>query len=281
MITFRNANLNPFLTKDEIREKAPYIFSTKPTNAAVSDRYVFASTETIIDDMAKLGWGVVQCKQQRANKNSGVRSFHIVAFQNPDVYITKEENGVEVVDSFPQIILSNSHDGFNSFKFMVGIFRCVCSNGLILATEQFDSIAIRHINYTFEELRHTIAASIEKVQEHISVMNDMRALVLNYEQKKDFALNAVAIRTGKDVKDVKATDEEIEELLAPVRDEDEGDDLWTTFNILQEKIIKGAYHMGKTKRGNHRKARPITGPAKDIAVNQSLFRQATSYLLAA
>lgn len=281
MITFRNDNLNGFMTKDEIRTKAPYIFATKPTNGAVSDRYVFASTETIIDDMEKLGWGVVQCKQQRANKNSTVRSFHMVAFQNPNVYITKETGSGEEIESYPQVILTNSHDGFNSFKFMIGIFRLVCSNGMVLATEQFESISIRHINYTFEELRTTIAASIEKVEQHVAVMNRMQETVLTDEQRRDFALNALAIRTGKDVDEVKATDDEIEELLEPIRPEDEGNNLWATFNVLQEKIIKGIYHHGTTKLGKARKARPITGPAKDIEVNQSLFRQASTYLMAA
>ena len=281
MIRFQNAKLNAFMTKDEIREKAPYVFATKPTNSAVSDRYVFASTETIIDDMEKLGWGVVQCKQQRANKNSSVRSFHMVAFQHPDVFISDTNDDGEFVDSYPQIILVNSHDGFNSFKFMIGIFRCVCSNGLVLATEEFEHVAIRHINYEFEELRRIVAESIQKVEEHVKVMNSMRAVELSEEQKKEFAKTAIAIRTGKEVDEVKATDEEINELLTPVRDEDNGDDLWTVFNVLQEKIIKGDFHIGKTKLGKHRKARPITGPAKDIEVNQGLFKHATTYLLAA
>ena len=283
MIHFSNDKLNPFMTKEEIRAKAPYVFAEKPTNPGVSDRYVFASTETIIDDMDKLGWKVVQCKQQRANKNSNVRSFHMVAFQNPEVVITRDGKDGEVVDSYPQIILVNSHDGFNSFKFMIGIFRCVCSNGLILATEQFEKITIRHINYTFDELRKIVAESIGKVEEHISVMNEMREFELTEEQRHEFALNALAIRTGKEVSEVecKITKDQVDELLKPERDEDEGTNLWAVFNVLQEKITKGAFRYGKTKLGKPRKARPITGPAKDIEVNQGLFRYATSYLRAA
>lgn len=280
MIHFNNASLNKFMTKDEIRKVAPYVFSTKPTNPGVSDRYVMASTETIIDDMEKLGWGVVQCKQQRTNKNSSIRSFHMVAFQNPDVVITRDGNDGEVVDSYPQIILVNSHDGFNSFKFMIGIFRCVCSNGLILATEQFEKITVRHINYTFEELRRTVAESIGKVEEHISIMNEMEKFELDEQQRREFAVNALAIRMGKEVDEVKlkVTPAQVDELLEPERKEDEGTNLWAVFNVLQEKITKGEFRYGKTKLGKARKARPITGPAKDIEVNQGLFKYATSYL---
>ena len=118
MLSFNAKELCPFMTKDEMREKAPYIFADKPTNGAVSDRYTLANTETVIDDMAKLGWGVTDCKQQRANKRSKIRSFHMVALQNPNVYVEDDNGGIE---GFVRIILTNSHDGFHSFKFMVGI----------------------------------------------------------------------------------------------------------------------------------------------------------------
>ena len=124
MLTFRNDGLVSFMSKDEMHKKAPYIFSKETTNPKVSDKYVFASTETIIDDLAKLGWGVVDCKQQRATKRgAGIRSFHMVAFQNPNIFITEEGEGSSRVECYPRIILTNRHDGFNSFKIMVGMFR--------------------------------------------------------------------------------------------------------------------------------------------------------------
>ena len=280
MLTFNNADLRPFMTKEEMRVKAPYIFTRGTTNPGTSKRYVPYTTEDVIDDMAKEGWGVVDCRQQRANKNSTVRSFHMVAFQNPDPkYAIPLDNGE--IEAYPQIILTNSHDGFNSFKFMVGIFRLVCSNGLILATEQFESISIRHINYSFEELRHTIAASLKKVQQYIEIRNQMRNTVLTLGQKREFAKSALALRLDQEPKELQTTEKELDDLLKPVRDADNGDNLWNTFNVLQEKIVKGLYYHGKTKTGKDRKARPITGPARDIYVNQGLFRQATTYLMAA
>lgn len=281
MLTFGNDALHRPMTKEEIRAKAPYVFATGATNPGVSDRYVFASTETIIDDMAKLGWDVVDCKQQRANKRSTVRSFHMVAFQNPKVFITKETpDGGETVDCFPRVILVNSHDGFNSFKFMVGLFRLVCSNGMVVATETFANVSIRHINYTFDELRETVAKALESISENVSVMNDMKNTVLTDEQKKEIALEALKIRSGNE-ENVKATDEDLEDILTPIRKEDEGNDLWTVFNVLQEKIIKGNFHMVSPTNNKVRKARPITGAAKDIEVNQALFKYASSYRNAA
>lgn len=279
MMHFNEKELCTFMTKDEMRVKAPYIFADKPTNGSVSERYTLASTETVIDDMAKLGWGVTDCKQQRANKRSNIRSFHMVSLQNPNVYI--EENG-EIV-AYPRIILTNSHDGFHSFKFMIGIFRLVCSNGCIISTQEFANVAIRHINYDFEELRRVVAKAVEATKKNVEVMNAMQETTLTAEQKADFATKAIAIRKGikEDEKMPKLSAEDVEDILSPVRDEDKGDDLWSVYNVLQEKMMKGDFHFGKTKLGKNRKARPITGAAKDIEVNQKLFETASSYLLAA
>lgn len=279
MMHFDEKALCPFMSKEEMKTKAPYIFADKPTNGGVSERYTLASTETVIDDMAKLGWGVTDCKQQRANKRSNIRSFHMVSLQNPNVYI--EENG-EIV-AYPRIILTNSHDGFHSFKFMIGIFRLVCSNGCIISTQEFANVAIRHINYDFEELRRVVAKAVEATKKNVEVMNAMQETTLTAEQKADFATKAIAIRKGikEDEKMPQLSAEDVEDILSPVRDEDKGDDLWSVYNVLQEKMMKGDFHFGKTKLGKNRKARPITGAAKDIEVNQKLFETASSYLLAA
>ena len=271
MLHFSGDELHRPMTKEEIKAKAPYIFAEGATNPAVSDRYVFANTETVIDDMAKLGWDVVDCKQQRANKRSKIRSFHMVAFQNPKVFISKVgTDGSETVDCYPRIILTNSHDGFNSFKFMVGLYRLICSNGLVIADAEYDKLSIRHINYTFDELRTLVAQAIHNVSENISVMNEMESTVLTDEQKRSLVAEAMKIREGNtdDEKPVTLTDEDYEDILSPVRKEDEGNDLWTVFNLLQEKIIKGNFHMVSPTNKKIRKARPITGVARDIEINQ-------------
>lgn len=280
MLHFDDKELCRFMTKEEMHEKAPYIFATKPTRGTVSERYTLASTETVIDDMAKLGWGVTECKQQRADKRNSGRSFHMVAMQNPNVYIENENGGVE---GYVRIILQNSHDGFHSFKFMVGIYRCICSNGLVIATQQFQNVSIRHINYDFEELRRIVALAVDASRGTVEVMNKMQETVLTDKQKEDFAVKAVAIRKGikEGDKMPKLSQEELKDILEPVRSEDEGNDLWSVYNVLQEKVMKGDFHFGKTKLGKKRKARPITGAAKDIEVNQKLFEAANAYLLAA
>lgn len=284
MISFSNNELaTSFLTNDDLRRICPMALHTTPTNPDVSDRYVHANTMTVVEDLAKLGWFPVQAKQCRNKKNSsGIRSFHMIAFQNPDVKITKTlDNGEKIVDTYPRIILTNSHDGFNSFKFMLGLFRLVCSNGLVVCDNQMVDMAIRHINYDFEELRKVVASAIEKVPEIVNTMNEMRNVILTDEQKTALAKEVVKLRKGvEDDKDFVVEAEVVEDILTPVRKEDKGSDLWTIFNICQEKMIKGGFGL-RTSRNKLRRQRGITSIKKDMEFNQRLWQTASQYLMAA
>lgn len=284
MISFKNDELaTSFLSNDDIKRMCPMALHTAPTNPNVSDRYVQANTMTVIEDLAKLGWYPVQAKQCRPKKNSsGIHSFHIVAFQNPEVRIMKTlENGEKVVDAYPRIILTNSHDGFNSFKFMVGLYRTICSNGLVVCSQEFANISIRHINYDFEELRKIVATTIEQVPNIVTKMNTMRTITLNDEQKTAIATEVIKIR--QDVapeEQIEVDTETIEDILTPIREEDNANDLWTIFNICQEKLIKGGFQR-KGRNNKMRRQRPITSIKKDIDYNQRLWETAEHYLMAA
>jgi hypothetical protein len=284
MLSFNNDNLaTSFLSNDDIRRVCPMALHTTPTNPDVSDKYVHANTMTVVEDLAKLGWFPVQAKQCRNKKNSsGIRSFHMIAFQNPDVKITKTlDNGEKIVDTYPRIILTNSHDGFNSFKFMVGLFRLICSNGLVVCNNQMVDMSIRHINYDFEELRKIVASAIEQVPNIVNTMNDMRNVMLTDEQKTALATEVVKIRKGVEDDENYVVDAEVvEDILTPVRNEDKGNDLWTIFNICQEKMIKGGFGFrGATNK--LRKQRGITSIKKDMDFNQRLWQTASQYLMAA
>ena len=318
MVSFHNDNIaTNFLTKDDIRKVAPKVFCPRPTNPNLSDRYVYAGTEKVIDDLAKLGWMPVEAKQQKMRKESSIRSFHIVAFQNPNVAIRRtdyvdaegrnydfarvvevqDENGKvigyegydrfghsfpvfkqENVECYPRIILTNSYDGFNSFTFRVGLFRLVCSNGLVVCTDQFIDISIRHINYTEEKLRYVVSSAISAVDNQIGTFNDMRLITLTQEQKVELAINALRYRKGlADDAPMVADEEGIADLLEPIREEDKADTLWNVFNILQEKVTKGGAVVGINGK-KARKMRGIASFAKDIDINQRLYKAATAYL---
>lgn len=281
MLSFQNHELaTSFLSMEDIKRMCPMALHTMPTNPNVSDKYIQANTMTVVEDLAKLGWYPVQAKQCRAKKNSsGIRSFHMIALQNPEVKILKTDNdGNKVVDAYPRIILTNSHDGFNSFKFMVGLFRLICSNGLVLCDNQMVNMSIRHINYNFEELRKIVAKSIEQVPEIVTTMNQMQNIIPTDEQKIAIATEVMKIRKGvEEYESFELDAEVVEDILKPIREEDKKQDLWTIFNVCQEKLIKGGFSFGSAVQ-KMRKQRAITSIKKDLDFNQRLWRYTTRML---
>lgn len=280
MVSFSGNNLsNNFLSNDEVATRCPVAFAENPTNPKVSERYVQANTATVINDMAKLGWYPVEAKQKRARKNSnGIRSYHMIVFQSPDVKIYQDNE----VEAFPRIILTNSHDGFNSFRFMVGLYRCVCSNGLIIADESFADFSIRHINYTFEDLRDIVKKVIAELPNHVNMINDMKSVMLSANDKYELAIKMLNVRKNLPAdKVVDYSTDTLDEILRAARKEDEGDSLWNVFNVLQEKLTKGGSKVESGKNNKRKKMRAIKSFVRDMDMNYKMFDVAKSYLNAA
>ena len=274
MLSFNSAQ--DYMSKEQLKEVCPLAFAEAPTNPDVSKRYLFVNTETIIDDLDKLGWKPVQAAQRKGRGNGTIFSKHMIAFQNPEIKI----KGSDGDDSFPRIIMTNSHDGMQAFKFSVGIFRLVCSNGLVVADEQFSDFKIKHKGYTFEELRGVVNQAVEDLPNKVQVMNDMKDRVLTQEEKNKLALDAMLIRANITPGSKEATKfdydaETIEDILDPKRDADKGDDLWRVFNVVQEKITQGEFHAA-LRGAKVRKVRKIKSFEKDMKVNKELFKLATA-----
>ena len=266
-----------YMSKEDLRNECPLAFETKATNPDVSNKYLFVNTETIVDDLDKLGWKPVQAAQRKSSKPGGtIFSKHMVAFQNPDIKISSADGD----DSFPRIIMTNSHDGMQAFKFSVGIFRMVCSNGLVVADEEFSDFKIKHKGYTFEELRGVVNQAVADLPNKVQVMNDMKDRILTQEEKNKLALDAMLIRAdvkpgSEQAEAFKYDDETIIDILDPKRDADKGDDLWRVFNVVQEKITQGDFHAALTG-AKVRKVRKIKSFEKDLKINKQLFKLATS-----
>ena len=277
-----SGNLQKFLTEDEIRQRCPLVFATSPTNSKVSEKYTVANTYTVIQDMEKLGWKVVRAAQRRATKKSSGRfSYHMVALQNPDIKITKQvDGGEEIVECFPQIILTNSHDGLSCFQFRVGLYRCICSNGLVISDAELSEFKIRHIYYSFENLRAVVGRILEALPSKVERMSQMSNVLLSEDQKLDFAKKALSIRKGVKEEELQMDDETYKDLLTPVRKEDEGSSLWNVYNVLQEKIVKGGYTTAEEGK-KARKVRKVTSFIKELDFSRRIDEVAQSYLMAA
>jgi hypothetical protein len=255
---------NQFMTKEEIRQAASSVF-TKEKGGKTSEHYKHISTEQIIDDMGALGWGVVDAKQVRARKGMGYQK-HLVVFGNEDIVIEGSDND----KVFPRILLTNSHDGKNAFTFTAGLFRLVCENGLVISDQEFGSLKIRHMGYDLSELSTVINEIVEKLPLTVECMNKLKNTKLSQEQKEKFALEAIGLRFNPEGKNF-----ELESILEPTRKEDEGDDMWSVYNVIQEKLVNGLLNYGVGAKV--RKARKIKNFQQDMKLNQELYELALSY----
>jgi len=272
-LMFSNDMNSEFMTREQIQEACPVAFAGTPSDE-VSKHYTHIPTDRVIDDMEKLGWGVIDAKQVKARKKA-TQGFqkHMLVFRHPDLMV----EGKDGDDVWPQIIMTNSHDGKNSFTFQAGMYRFVCSNGLVIADQEFGKMKIRHMGYDFETLRETIGEMVEKLPLTVESMNTFKQTELTKPQKYDLARRAIATRfkLQKDQKVDQVYKIDLDEVLKPVRKEDAGDDLWSVFNLVQEKVVEGDFEYVSGVKV--RKARKIKNFKQDLDVNQKLFEIAKEF----
>jgi hypothetical protein len=252
------------ITKEQVLLLAPSVF-TKTGSNNVSSKYSHIPTERVMDDMAALGWSVVDAKEIKARKNQGFQK-HMLIFANPEIIIEGKDGDTV----FPRILLTNSHDGKNAFSFQAGLFRLVCSNGLVIADEQFGKMKIRHMGYDFEALQSLINEMVEKLPLTVESMNRFKNKQLTEEQMQKFALEALGLRFDTENKTFN-----VQDFLTPTRNEDKGNDLWSVFNLVQEKLVGGMVEYGSGSK--IRKARCIKNFQQDIKLNSDLYELALEY----
>jgi hypothetical protein len=262
------------LNMDELKMICPEI-ATPEINPAlrkklgITDRYVHVSTEKVIEDVMKLGWTPINAYRVASRGKRTGTGRHMVKFVNYDFM---QEGKTE----YPELLLTNSHDGTTAFKLDVGIFRLVCSNGMVVKSQDFGSMKVRHYGYDFETIKGAVNDLVEQIPDYLKQVEDMKEQKLEREQMLEFARQAAMLRMTK-VNET-AIDEvvDVEDLLESTRKEDEGNGLWEVFNRLQEKVVNGKFNYALGKK--ERKARPVKGFKSQVKLNQDLWELASSYL---
>jgi len=261
------------LTLDEIKTICPAVSTPAPNpelrkKLGITDRYVHVPTTQVIEDVMKLGWEPIQAVQVNARKKKGFQR-HMVKFINRDFI---KEGSTE----YPELLLSNSHDGTTSFTLDVGIFRLVCSNGMVIKSQDFGSMKVRHYGYDFDVIRNAVTELMNQIPEYLTQVEGMKNQKLEREQQLEFARQAAMLRFTNTTEEAIEKIVDMEDILESTRKEDEGDGLWEVFNRIQEKIVNGKfdYALGKKER----KARPVKGFKQQVKLNQDLWELASSYL---
>jgi len=264
-------------TLDELNHVVPAAFATNH-DPRRSDKYSFVSTEELLNLFSKFGWEVFSGKQN--GKSNFAR--HIVRLENPDFgFMDLKNDKVK-----PQIILDNSHNGSSTAQIHMGLFRLVCTNGLVVAMPgMYQGMKFRHIGLDYEELRRVLEETAEQYSLVGTHIEEMGRRIMAEEERLGFVVSAYAHRMGKRLFDVngdvlidKVTKEiNPEDILVPMRDEDKSVDLWTTYNLVQEKFVKGEFEK-RASSGRRSHPRSITNATRNIEFNKMLWEVAESYM---
>jgi hypothetical protein len=250
---------------------APSIFATEPYHA-VSDRYAFIPTLQIVERLISEGWVPTQVRESRTTIEDK-RGFtkHMVRF-------ARHDQPMIVGNTTPQIVLTNDHAGGGAYLMDAGLFRLVCGNGMTVSMGNFESIRVRH---TGDIVGNVIEASyriINDVPQIAETVENWQQLPVTLDQAKAFARAAVELKYPKDEEGKSTSPIEPTHLLHSRRYEDRtqvaGSNLWQTFNVVQENLVKGGVR-GRSASGRRMSTRAVTSVTEDVRLNKALWTLAT------
>lgn len=244
------------LTNEFMYSIAPSIFAEEPHESR-SDKYLFIPTIEVLNALRTEGFLPFMVAQSRT-RTEGKENYtrHMVRLRRQGD-IKKQEGALE-------IILCNSSDGSSSFLMNTGYFRFVCQNGMV-AGDILQDYRIQHKGNLVDNIIDVACEIVDDSEIMLNSIDTMKSITLNREEKEILAASSLILKT-----DGKESTLKPEKLLLPKRFDDRKDDLWTTFNVVQENLIKGGIR-GKSKTGRRTCSRAVKSIDNNVKLNKALW----------
>lgn len=227
----------------------------------VSKRYKFVSTRDALTALESQGF---QASHVRSRVAFGM---HTVTLTHPDLKPVII-GGSEVR---PQVILRNSHDTSAAFGLIAGAYRFACFNGLVLG----HGFAVRlvHTGNIQLDVKQAMPQVFDTIQAGIKRMHDWSQLQLSTTQVRALAATSLDLRfDDKQLLTLDVSDA-TETLIKATRSADASNDLFTVYNRIQERLVRGGWvaRFDAGVKGIEIKAvRKLYGMRSTLAVNQAL-----------
>ena len=247
------------LSIETLQEVAPSVFATSPS-PKMSNKYTFVPTIEVVENFDREGWKVYSAKQV----GKGNYAQHELRLRNGEL--------PPVGDSLIEAVIRNSHNGISSFSVSSGLYRLVCSNGLTVPTSVADAISVRHMNFDLGMVREITDQFAERLPIIQRSVGKMETTTLTEGQLVDFVNKSAMIRWEKG----SIPKFKVEDFLRPERDGDVGNSVWKTFNVIQEKFVRGGMKYN-SKKGRVVSMRELKNFYNINKVNTGLWELAESY----
>jgi len=171
----------------------------------------------------------------------------------------------------PENILFNSHDGSSSYQMNPRMFRFVCTNGMVCG-QMFGEIRVPHkgdVVGLVIEGAYEVLDVFENITESLEIM---KYTDLTRDEQEIFAQTALGWRYDEN-EEGKHIPLAPSDLLSVRRHEDKADDLWITYQRVQENMTKGGL-MRKSAQDRRQRTRAVTGIDGDVKLNRALWGMA-------
>lgn len=250
------------LTREELMQVVPSVFG-EDKHVSRSERYSYIPTITLLENLHREGFQpFFACQTRVRDLSKREHTKHMLRLRRAG-----QITGQQV----PEIILLNSHDGSSSYQMLPGIFRSVCTNSLVCG-QSFGEIRVPHKGNVVEKViegAYEVLGVFDRVEEKREAME---SLLLSPPAQHAFANAALKYRFGEEHQPVSAA-----QILTPRRYEDRPDDLWTTYQRLQENLLKGSL-PGRTAKGKRNHTRAVNGIDGDVKLNRALWVMAENMM---
>lgn len=246
------------LTPEVLRESVPAAFAPS-AHERLSDSYTFVPTARVLDALSQAGFFPVEARQTRSRAASPLHARHLIRLR-------RRLETVSLRESLPELLLLNSHDGTSAYQLRVGIFRAVCTNGLVVSVGVFPACRVLHRGDVAEQVVRGALEMSERFGDLGTMVERMERTLLDEPARLAFAAEALALRFPKDRPGTVTP----ADVLKPRRPEDDGNDLWRTYNTLQEALLRGGI-VRRSGRNRLTRTRRITGIRRDLGLNSALW----------
>lgn len=264
MLVSRFASRSPVLrsdsplSDDQIHRVAPSIFA-EASHESRSQRYAYIPTATVLTELRKEGFQPFMVTQTRT-RHEDRRDYtkHMIRLRHTSQINARGEAN--------EIILLNSHDGTSSYQMLAGMFRFVCSNGLVCGDTVAD-VRVPHKGDVAGQVIEGAYQVLHGFDRALESRESMQAITLDEGEAEVFARAALSLKYDDPDKPAPITESQI---LMPRRFDDRRPDLWSVFNRTQENLTKGGL-SGRSANGRRQQTRPVQGIDSDIRLNRALW----------
>jgi len=232
----------------------------RTTGYNVSEKYNVINTMDVIQQFERFGFELnsIDAGNIRNPEKAGAQK-HIVRMAAG----FKMAGGLK-----PEVIIHNSYDGTKALNIRIGIFRFVCSNGLIAGHNLVPNLQIMHSNNNWSDMiNEFIDGYEEKHRLQADWVEQMEGRKMSLDEAYYMAEKALQIRHY----DKRIINDAVDplELLLVKRREDKGDSAWLRYNVIQEHLVQGEYRKYDTD-GSMRKAKIMTNVDEIVRFNVEL-----------